>query len=131
MISGGKIQMRALGLQGPDLLRPGLLLVTVLLSFLQGRPGPPGVAGPQGEKVSRAWGETGSGLWAGGHGHGHLNKSGPRLEFWEPSVDRGDELGLRNSAHKKFLVILFKFCFPTLRNKNPLKNPCYIIPRHY
>lgn len=32
--------------------------------FPQGRPGPPGVAGPQGEKVSQARGRRG--LWAAG-----------------------------------------------------------------
>lgn len=36
----------------------------LFFSFLQGRPGPPGVAGPQGEKVSQAQGRRG--LWTAG-----------------------------------------------------------------
>ena len=69
------------------------------------------MAGPQGQKVSQAWGEKGFGLRAGGvcaaarTNQGPRGNEGARLVSWEQSADRGDELGLRNSAPTKFLVI--------------------------
>lgn len=64
------------------------------LSFLQGRPGPPGVAGPQGEKVSQTTGWKGPGpdkqacvlrAWSG------RAAGGGRAAVLGPDADRGAE----------------------------------------
>lgn len=120
MISRGKRQLRASGPQCPDLFLPGLLLLTILPFLSPGKTWPSWRGRAPGTEGKPSLGRDG--LWALGEWAQSLSpESGPRLEFWEPSADRGDELGLRNSAHKKFLVILFKVCFSTLRNKNPFE----------